>query len=182
MSGRCIPLHLFQRGNTFSGFSKHYRTYPEPGRLKQAYVGLLNGQGILALGPLPVATHSKKGRVVAAQTIPFPVTSGNAAAANQTLLTPPPPPPASAADRNRAPRRYRGLHVVVPQFKVSRHLNRLAQTQAIVAQVEREIAEKARRERLGANLALVSTDDKPERFLAGRAAYHVITSLLQAGL
>jgi hypothetical protein len=84
----------------------------------------------------------------------------------------------------QAPRRYRGLHLVPRgQFrKVSQHLNRLAQTQAIVAQVEREVAERAHRERSGSELTLLAPVSASQPSLASRAANRVVLSLFPAGL
>ncbi|HXS13475.1 MAG TPA: hypothetical protein VN734_12285 [Acidobacteriaceae bacterium] len=66
--------------------------------------------------------------------------------------------------------------------KVSQHLNRLAQTHAIVAQVEREIAQRATRDRSGANLTLLSPATASQPSLAVRAAHRLIPSLFPAGL
>jgi hypothetical protein len=84
----------------------------------------------------------------------------------------------------QTPRRYRGLHLVSGDGlrKVSQHLNRLAQTQAIVAQVVREIAQRATRERAGADLQLLSPVTLSVPSLASRAAHRVVLSLFPAGL
>lgn len=127
----------------------------------------------------------QKGKFVAARTIPFPPPPGNAATATITSPPPPPlPPPGGAAKLATASRRYRGLHLVRrdPLFKRSLHLNRLAQTQAIVAQVEREMEERTRRERKRRELMLLAPVQASRRSLAGRAAYRVIASLFPAGL
>jgi hypothetical protein len=57
-----------------------------------------------------------------------------------------------------APRRYRGLQLVSEDTprQTPRPLNRLAQTQAIVAQVEREVAMRAARAPQGRPLILLS--------------------------
>jgi hypothetical protein len=83
-----------------------------------------------------------------------------------------------------ASRRYRGLHLVSGDQlrKVSHHLDRLAQTKAIVAQVEREIAQRATRERNGADLQLLDPVAQPGSSLAARAAHRVVLSLFPAGL
>jgi len=82
------------------------------------------------------------------------------------------------------PRRYRGLHLVSGQHlrKVSNHLNRLAQTKAIVAQVEREIAQRAQRERSNTELTLLTPVTPSRPSLATRAAHRVVLSLFPAGL
>jgi hypothetical protein len=64
---------------------------------------------------------------------------------------------------------------------MSRHLNRLAQTEAIVAQVEREVAERARRERETADLVLLSPVST-EPSLPTRAARRVALSLFPQGI
>ncbi|HEY4010547.1 MAG TPA: hypothetical protein VGM11_10385 [Acidobacteriaceae bacterium] len=68
------------------------------------------------------------------------------------------PPPTGAAKLIPTSRRYRGLHLVSDErlLNVSLHLNRLAQTQAIVAQVEREVAQRALRERDQPDLVLLN--------------------------
>jgi hypothetical protein len=65
---------------------------------------------------------------------------------------------------------------------MSQHLNRLAQTQAIVAQVEREVAQRAQRERPGTDLTLLSPITRSQPSLATRAAHRVVFSLFPAGL
>jgi hypothetical protein len=65
---------------------------------------------------------------------------------------------------------------------MSQHLNRLAQTQAIVAQVEREIAEKAKRQRSGAELILLQPLKPSKRSLAARTADRLVLSLFPAGI
>lgn len=65
---------------------------------------------------------------------------------------------------------------------MSQHLNRLAQTQAIVAQVEREIAEKAKRQQNGAELVLLEPLKQSKRSLAARAADRLAVSLFPAGI
>jgi len=84
----------------------------------------------------------------------------------------------------QTPRRYRGLHLV-PRGqlrKVSQQLNRLAQTQAIVAQVEREVAQRALRERADSELTLLTPVKSSQPSLATRAAYRVVFSLFPSGL
>jgi hypothetical protein len=120
---------------------------------------------------------------VSARTIPFPTPPGTAATSRVT--TPhPPPPPTGAAKLIQTPRRYRGLHIVPRSQlrKVSQHLNRLAQTQAIVAQVEREVAQRAQRQRSGADLTLLAPIAPSQPSLATRAAQRVVFSLFPAGL
>jgi hypothetical protein len=82
-----------------------------------------------------------------------------------------------------ASRRYRGLHLVAGSQlrKALPPLNRLAQTQAIVAQVEREVAQRAQRDRTGADLTLLSPVNASQS-LASRAAHRVVYSLFPAGL
>lgn len=113
---------------------------------------------------------------MAARTIPFPNPPGNAATRRETH-SPPNPPPTGAAKLCSASRRYRGLHLVRNDGlrKVSRHFNRLAQTKAIVKQVEREIAASARKDEMRL-LSPVSL--KPS--LPVRAARRVMLSLLPA--
>jgi hypothetical protein len=125
----------------------------------------------------------QKGRTVAARTIPFPNPPGTAATSRVTS-TPPPPPPTGAAKLIQTPRRYRGLHIVHSDQlrKSSQHLSRLAQTQAIVAQVEREVAQRAHRDRTGADLTLLSPVTPSPTSLAARAAHRVVFSLFPAGL
>jgi len=84
----------------------------------------------------------------------------------------------------QTPRRYRGLHLVSHEQlrKVSQHLNRLAQTQAIVAQVEREVALRAQRDRAGSDLTLLTPVKSAQPSLATRAAHRVVLSLFPAGL
>jgi predicted oxidoreductase len=84
----------------------------------------------------------------------------------------------------QTPRRYRGLHIVHSDQlrKSSQHMNRLAQTQAIVAQVEREVAQRAHRDRSGADLTLLSPVTPSQTSLAVRAAHRVVFSLFPAGL
>lgn len=60
--------------------------------------------------------------------------------------------------------------------------SRLAQTQAIVAQVEREVAQRALREREGASLMLLSPINSSQPSLATRAAHRVVLSLFPSGL
>jgi tetraacyldisaccharide-1-P 4'-kinase len=82
------------------------------------------------------------------------------------------------------PRRYRGLHLI-PGGQLredSQPLNRLAQTQAIVAQVEREVAQRAQRERPATNLTLLSPVNTSQASLAVRAAHRVVFSLFPAGI
>jgi hypothetical protein len=82
------------------------------------------------------------------------------------------------------PRRYRGLQVVPGGLlrKASPPLNRLAQTQAIVAQVEREVAQRAQRQRTGSDLTLLTPVNASQRSLATRAAHRAVFSLFPAGL
>ena len=124
--------------------------------------------------------RKQKGRTVAARTIPFPTSPGTAATSRVT----PPPPPTSAAKLIPATRRYRGLYLVQggQLHKVSENLNRLAQTQAIVAQVEREVAQRAQRERPSTDLTLLNPIAGSKPSLASRAAHRVVFSLFPAGL
>jgi hypothetical protein len=64
----------------------------------------------------------------------------------------------------------------------SQDLNRLAQTQAIVAQVEREIAQRAERQRTGPDLTLLTPITPSQPSLASRATRRVVLSLFPAGL
>jgi hypothetical protein len=82
------------------------------------------------------------------------------------------------------PRRYRGLHLVPEDqlLKMSHQLNRLAQTQAIVAQVEREIANRAKRDRNPAELVLLAPVKKSRIAASGRAAHRMVMSLFPAGV
>lgn len=116
---------------------------------------------------------------MAARTIPFPNPPGNAATRRETH-SPPSPPPTGAAKLCSASRRYRGLHLVRNDGlrKVSRHLNRLAQTKAIVNQVEREIAHHVdgRRQQDMTLLSPISL----KASLPVRAARRVMLSLLPA--
>jgi hypothetical protein len=66
--------------------------------------------------------------------------------------------------------------------KVSQHLNRLEQTQAIVAQVEREIAQRTERQRTGPDLTLLNPIDPSQPSFASRATRRVVLSLFPAGL
>jgi hypothetical protein len=140
-------------------------------------------QKVPALGTSASRNTEQKGRTVAARTIPFPTPPGTAATSRVTS-TPPPPPPTGAAKLIQAPRRYRGLYLVQRgQFrKMSQHHNRLAQTQAIVAQVEREVAQRAHRERAGSELTLLTPVTASQPSLASRAAHRVVLSLFPAGL
>ncbi|HEV2578030.1 MAG TPA: hypothetical protein VGU25_12540 [Acidobacteriaceae bacterium] len=61
-------------------------------------------------------------------------------------------------------------------------LNRLAQTHAIVAQVEREIAERAMRDRSRTDLVLLEPVKKSGTSASGRAAHRIVMSLFPAGL
>lgn len=131
---------------------------------------------------LPALTQSKKGSVVAARTIPFPTPPGNVATRVSTSY--PPPPPTSAAKLISAPRRYRGLHLVPEDqlHKMTHQLNRLAQTQAIVAQVEREVAERAMRDRNRTELVVLEPVKKSAASVSGRTAHRLVMSLFPAGL
>lgn len=120
---------------------------------------------------------------MAARTIPFPHPPGNAAAPKEAS-TPPPPPQTGAAQLILAPRRYRGLHLVADeQLRKLSGLDRFAQTRAIVAQVEREIAQRAQRSasRRGTDLMLLSPVHAGPS-LPVRAARRVVLSLFSAGL
>ena len=132
---------------------------------------------------LPAATCEQKGTTVAGRTIPFPTPPGTAATKRVTPI-PPPTPPTSAAKLNQAPRRYRGLHIVTQDQiqKATEQLNRLTQTKAIVAQVEHEIAQRATRNRTGADLMLLNPVTPSSPSLASRAAHRVVLSLFPAGL
>lgn len=66
--------------------------------------------------------------------------------------------------------------------KMSIELNRLAQTQAIVAQVEREIAERAMRDRNPTELVILEPVKKSGTFASGGAAHRIVMSLFPAGL
>ena len=140
-------------------------------------------QKVPALGTSASHNREQKGRSVAARTIPFPNPPGTAATKRVTP-TPPPTPPTSAAKLIPAPRRYRGLYIVRrDQLRnLSQQLNRLAQTQAIVAQVEQEVAQRATRERSGSDLTLLSPVNAATPSLASRAAHRVVLSLFPAGL
>ncbi len=80
-----------------------------------------------------------------------------------------------------APRRYRGLHLVSADgmLKVTRHVDRLAQTQAIVDQVEREVAQRAG-DAKGDELRLLSPVDLTAS-LPLRAARRLVPSLFPVG-
>jgi hypothetical protein len=65
---------------------------------------------------------------------------------------------------------------------MSRELNRLEQTQAIVAQVEREVAEHAMRQRDRTELVLLAPVKRTEPSAGGRAAHRIVMSLFPAGL
>lgn len=65
---------------------------------------------------------------------------------------------------------------------MSNQLNRLAQTQAIVAQVEREIADRAMRDRSRPELVLLAPVRKSRITAGGRAAHRIVMSLFPAGL
>ncbi len=151
-----------------------------PDRLKS---GHSDWQGIPALGTSASRNAEQKGRAVTARTIPFPNPPGTAVTPRVTP-TPPLPPPTGAAKLNQTPRRYRGLHIVPggQLRKLSPHMNRLAQTQAIVAQVEREVAQRALRDREGSSLTLLSPINPSQPSLATRAAHRVVLSLFPAGL
>jgi hypothetical protein len=150
-----------------------------PGQCKSGHP---DWQKIPALGTSASHNAEQKGKVVAARTIPFPTPPGNAA--TRTKTSPPPPPPTSAARLIQAPRRYRGLHLVQTEHsrKMSTNPNRLAQTQAIVAQVEREIAQRATREQKASEMELLSPVKHSDRSLTERAAHRVVLSLFPAGL
>ena len=117
---------------------------------------------------------------MAARTIPFPNPPGNAATRRDTQ-TSPPLPPTGVAKLVSASRRYRGLHLVSNDglLKVSRHLNRLAQTKAIVAQVEREIAQRAASPRQDEMTVLSPVKSGPSKPLG--AARSLVLSLLLPG-
>lgn len=61
-------------------------------------------------------------------------------------------------------------------------LNRLAQTQAIVAQVEREIADRAMRQRNGTELVILEPVQKSHKSVAASPAHRSIMSLFPAGV
>jgi hypothetical protein len=61
-------------------------------------------------------------------------------------------------------------------------LNRLAQTQAIVAQVEREIAERAMRDRNPTELVVLAPVKKSRISASGSTAHRIVMSLFPAGL
>ncbi len=142
----------------------------------------MTGRGFPRWELLPASTQSKKGSVVAARTIPFPTPPGNAV--TRVSIAPPPPPPTSAAKLKPTSRRYRGLHLVPEDHlhSMSEELNRLTQTQAIVAQVEREIAERAMRDRNRSDLVLLAPVKKSGTSATGRAAHRIVMSLFPAGV
>lgn len=182
--GPCVLLFtcLGRRHASFQRFSNLQQDLPH-GRSSPLKSGHTDWQGIPALGTSASLNAEQKGRAVAARTIPFPNPPGTAATSRVTP-TPPPPPPTGAAKLIQTPRRYRGLHLVPGgQLRKGSHpLNRLAQTQAIVAQVEREVAQRALRERDGASLTLLSPINPSQPSLATRAAHRVVLSLFPAGL
>ena len=65
---------------------------------------------------------------------------------------------------------------------ISSHLNRIAQTEAIVAQVEREVAKRAQRERDKSPLVLLAPANTSIDSLTRRTATRVVASLFPAGL
>ena len=83
-----------------------------------------------------------------------------------------------------APRRYRGLHLVSSGYirKVSHQVNSLAQTQAIVAQVEREIEQRTARARIGGQVHVLTPLEPHNLSLTARATRRVVQSLFPAGL
>jgi gamma-glutamylcysteine synthetase len=74
------------------------------------------------------------------------------------------------------------LHLVSGGYicHVSHQLNSVAQTQAIVAQVEREIEQRTTRARMGGDLHLLTPQHPPS--LATRTTRRVVQSLFPAGL
>jgi hypothetical protein len=74
------------------------------------------------------------------------------------------------------------LHLVATGcvHKVSRQLNSLAQTQAIVANVEREIEQRTMRARMGGDLHLLTLQQRSSS-LASRATRRVVQSFFPAG-
>jgi len=62
------------------------------------------------------------------------------------------------------------------------HLNRIAQTEAIVAQVEREIAQRAQRERDQSQLVVLAPVNASTAALPRRTATRVVASLFPAGI
>jgi len=139
--------------------------------------------------PLPPrgtsASLPKKGRTVAARTIPFPRPSGIAAMGTPNLLHTPPPP--GVARASQPSRRYRGLHIVSAETAkpVPPRLASLAQTQAIVAQVGREIEQQAARRALHPRPQLVPLTAAPATPCPGTApmgaARRFMNSVLPAG-
>ena len=65
--------------------------------------------------------------------------------------------------------------------KVSQQLNSLAQTQAIVAQVEREIEQRTARARMGGDLHLLTLEQRSAS-LASRTTRRVVQAFFPAGL
>lgn len=120
---------------------------------------------------------------VAARTIPFPHPPGTAAAKHVTP-TLPPTPPTGAAKLIQAPRRYRGLHLVSDGCirRISHQVNSLAQTQAIVAQVEREIEQRTARARMGDQPRLLTAYPGNRQTSTSGAARRLVQSFFPAGL
>ena len=151
--------------------------------VRRAHAGR-DSQGVSAS---PAPKQKKKGFLsVAARTIPFPHPPGNAVTRKGAPTPPPPPspPPTGAAKSNQASRRYRGLTLVSRDRRgVASAVDRLAQTRAIVQQVEREIAHRAVQPRMveNADLMLLSPVSTPPS-LPTRAAKRVVLSLFPAGL
>jgi hypothetical protein len=172
-----------RRHVSFQRFSNRCRTYPTREVQAISKSGHLDWQKLSALETSASRNAEQKGSIVAARTIPFPTPPG--IAATRLLTSPPPPSPTGAARLITAPRRYRGLHLVHREhlLKMSNDLNRLAQTQAIVAQVEREIAERAKRERDNAQLVVLAPLKRSSsNSITRRAAHRVVMSLFPAGL
>lgn len=182
--GPRVPLFTCLADGTlpFSASATRSRDLPH-GRSRPSKSGHSDWQNVPALGTSASRNSEQKGRTVAARTIPFPTPPGTAATPRVTSPLPS-PPPTSAAKLIQTPRRYRGLHLVPRGHlrKASQNPNRLAQTQAIVAQVEREVAQRAQRERDGAELKLLSPVNSSQPSLATRAAHRVVLSLFPAGL
>lgn len=175
----CLPV-LADSTLSFQRFSNPQQDLPH-GRSRPCKSGHSDWQKIPRPGGFCQPQPEQKGKTVAARTIPFPTPPGTAATSR---VIPPPPPPTSAAKLTQTPRRYRGLHLVPGSQlrKVSEPMNRLAQTQAIVAQVEREVAQRAQRERPATELTMLSPVTGSQPSLATRAAHRVVLSLFPAGL
>jgi hypothetical protein len=76
------------------------------------------------------------------------------------------------------------LHLVSNGYirNVSQQLNSLAQTQAIVAQVEREIEQKTAKARMGGQLQVLTPSPAHDSSFALRTTRRVVHSLFPSGL